>query len=196
LQSNNQNVNYLEEWANRPDVLTEYLDDKLTEKLEDAIKRLYYPELQQFVVLVLTRENEFISDIEDALGAFQLGLKYFTERGYYHIMAPSKQTCTFLASLLLHNVYFNHHEHDAFDWLRVFSLRDKTEGLAYALYENMDYNDRGMFEFVYQNVEAQLGEAMPTPGNRPVRGQNTEHFWNVLWFYYNGRVDIYDNRDN
>lgn len=196
MQPNNQNINYLEEWANKPDVLTEFLGDELTGKLEDAIKKLYYPELQQFVALVLTRENELMTDIEDALGAFELGLKYFTARGYYYEMAPNKQTCTFLASLLLHNVYFNHHEDNAFDWLKVFALRDKTEGLAYALYENMDYNERGLFEFVYQNVEAQLGEAMPTPGNRPVRGQNTEHFWTVLWFYYYGSVDIYGNRDN
>jgi len=186
LQSNNQNINHLEFWANQKDILTGTLNAMQTERLENAVKKLYYPELQQFVVLVLTRKVEEDGEIEDALGAFELGVRYFTERGYYYEMAPNKQTCTFLASLLLHNVYFNHHIHNAFDWLRVFKLRDETEGLAYALYEIMEYNDRGMFEFVYQNVEAQLGEAMPTPGNRPVRGQNTEHFWNVLWFYYHG----------
>lgn len=165
------------------------LTEENQERLEAALQHIAIPEVQQFVVLALTRnsDNERISR---AIDAMELGVRYMKARNLYTEQMPSKQTDTFFASLLLHNVWFDPVTDDEFSWLKVFALRDKMEGLAYELLGTMGYQYSGSFEFIFQNVEAQLGEKMPTVGNRPVNGQNTYYCWEVLWFYYNAVYPI------
>ena len=45
-------------------------------------------------------------------------------------------------------------------------------------------------ESAFTFTEAQLGEDMPTVGNRPVNGQNTYFCWEVLWFFYNAVLPL------
>lgn len=172
-----EELNY---WANlEPIDLTE--ENK--KRLESALDDIIIPEIQQFIVFALTRmsTNE---KIERGLDAMELGLAYMKDRNLYNRGYASKQTDTFFASLLLHNIWFDPLTDDEFSWLKVFALRDKMEGLAYELLGTSNYQARGTFEFIFQNVEAQLGEKMPTVGNRPVNGQNTYYCWEILWFYY------------
>lgn len=184
------NLEHLQKWSKMEPTLP--FDASLYKDFEEVLKYISLPEIQQFVVLAVTRQGS-LSKLEHAIGAMKLGIKYLKSRNLYSEMMPTKQTDTFFASFLVHNVYFDPINDDAFDWLKVFYLRDKMEGLAYDLMYSMQYNDRSCFEWIFQNVEAQLGEAMPTVGNRPVNGQNTYFFWEVLWFYYENYHAVHDN---
>lgn len=172
-----EDLNY---WAGIPGI---DLKEPIQEGLEEALAYIYDPGVQQFVVFALTRcsTNEKIGR---ALDAFHIGIRYMKARNLYAEQMPSKQSDSFFAALLLHNIWFDPVKDEASDWLKVFELRDRMEGLAYELMGAMSYQYNGVFEFIFQDVEAQLGESMPTVGNRPVNGQNTSYFWEVLWFYY------------
>lgn len=184
------NLEHLQKWSKMEPTLP--FDASLYKDFEEALKYISLPEIQQFVVLAVTRQGS-LNKLEHAIGAMKLGIKYLKSRNLYSEMMPTKQTDTFFASFLVHNIYFDPMNDDAFDWLKVFYLRDKMEGLAYDLMYSMQYNDRSCFEWIFQNVEAQLGEAMPTVGNRPVNGQNTYFFWEILWFYYENYHAVHNN---
>lgn len=183
---NLETMEELNSWATQSQI---ELSDSNQVRLESALKYIALPSVQQFVVFALTR-NSTNEKISRAIDCMELGVKYMKARNLYAEQMPTKQSDTFFASLLVHNIWFDPAEDNEFDWLKVFQLRDKMEGLAYELMGTETYQYSGSFEFIFQNVEAQLGEKMPTVGNRPVNGQNTYYCWEVLWFYYNSVLPI------
>ena len=175
----------IETWALKPATLSfNDLSESLYNQIDNLINRIANPYVQQFVIFGLTRVgNE--KKLCDAIYLTEFGIEYFKARGMYNEINPSKQSDTAIAAMLMHNLYYDATEDNSEDnWINVFLLRKEMNSLAVELY-GQNYKNIDVFEYIYQIVEAQLGEDMPPVGNRPVNGQYTYIVWELIWIYYN-----------
>lgn len=175
----------IEKWANMPETLSfDKLPDKTLKHIDNLINRISNPYVQQFIIFGLTRAGD-IEKLNNAIRLAEFGIEYFKARGMYNEINPSKQSDTAIAAMLIHNLYYDY-DKDKYDesWVKVFDLRKNMSSLAAELY-GYNYKNIDTFEYIYQIVEAQLGEDMPPVGNRPVNGQYTYIVWELIWLYYN-----------
>lgn len=172
----------------------EALDYTTKERLNAVVSKISIPELQQFVVTILTRNVPDTTTFEDSVGVAEMMVDYLTARHLYTPLAPNKAADVLLAASLLHNVYYDRDYCNAdTDWQEVYTLRKEFTNLAKELVQSgCGAVDMGAFEYTFALVEAQLGEDMPVPGSRPVRGQTSQDMWEVLWFYYTFAKDAAD----
>lgn len=159
-------------------------NDELLAELDEVLNCMSSIDAQEFTALVLLNySNE--RRIKIAVQAAKVLMSYLTARKMYNPYAPNKQCDTAIMGVLLHNVFYDRtiYVNHIGDWISVFTLRRNTEELAKEFTASNPQN-YGMYDYVYQIVEAQLGEDMKPIGNRPVNGQITYIVWEVLWFYY------------
>lgn len=164
----------------------EDLDYTSKERLNALLCRISIPELQQFVVTIMTRNTPDITSFEDAIGVAEMMVDYLTARHLYTPHAPNKAADVLIAASLLHNLFYDRDfcTPEA-DWTEVYTLRKEFTELAKELVKaGRGAVDMGAFEYTFSLVEAQLGEDMPIAGSRPVRGQTSQDMWEVVWFYY------------
>lgn len=170
-------------WASLDCGLT-FDNQKLLEDLDEILQCISSIDAQEFTALVLLNySNE--RKIKIAVDAAHVLLEYLKSRKMYNPYAPNKQCDTAIIGVLLHNVFYDRtiFVDGVGTWIDVFDLREYTEDLAkeFTMSNPQDY---GMYDYIYQIVEAQLGENMKPIGNRPVNGQITYIVWEVLWFFY------------
>lgn len=155
------------------------------EELNNVLSKVSIENLKLFckkVLLDLKRptDDETLTKYNENIRIVNFMIEYLKARKLYNELRPNKQTDAAIVSILLHNVYCTGEPED---WQNVFTLRRETSSVVEKEYSTPDVLD--VIQYIYQVVEAQLGELMPVPANRPVNGQITYMVWEVLWFYKN-----------
>lgn len=175
----------LEYWTGKKNI---ELTKETQEKFNECVERIQIPELQQFVITVVTKESNELR-VRDSVRACEVAMSYLKATNMMTDMFQSKAVELVIAAILLHNVYFTPHFSPEMNakpedfWIEVYTLRNETSRLA-DYFVRMNTRINGLFDIVYEYVEAQLGEKMPVRGSRPVRGQDTHLTWEILWLYY------------
>ena len=173
---------YLKEYEEKPVVIT---DEKLLKRLETHLDRISVPAIKTFVELVCKREHSN-KTLAIALNATDMLVAFMKARALYIEIRPNKQTDTAIAATLLHNVFFDrtlYVNKQDIPWQDVFKARINLSKLAEAIM-GTDYHYDGYMDYIFQIIEAQLGEDMPIIACRPVNGQITYIVWENLWIYY------------
>lgn len=155
--------------------------DEYKKILESVLGRIRIEEVREFVKEVLMHNTPTTYDEltrrNAALEKTQYLVYYLKARQMYNDMNPNKQTDTAIAAMLLHNLYFDGNKEN---WQQVFTARTELKEIADKYTTSASY---GAFDYIFQIIEAQLGEDMPIPACRPVYGQVTYIVWEVIWFY-------------
>ena len=150
--------------------------------LIDFLDRFNTPELAQFLRDVLLdhykpEDEETLNKYKNNLYMAKYLLYYLHARKMYNPIVPNKQTDTAAAAILIHNLFF---DGDKDNWKTVFEAREKLDPIAMPLKNSGNWE---MFDYIWQIVEAQLGEDMPIPACRPVIGQITYIVWEIIWIF-------------
>lgn len=158
------------------------------EKLESILNLLSINEMREFVTTLLEKYGSEYQ-LKHSLAAADVLIDYLKARKMFNPLAPNKSTDTAIAAVLVHNLFYDrtlmsNKEVRVDSWMQVFKLRNSTKELRLELGEK-NYGVMDAIDYVYQIVEAQMGEEMPVIACRPVNGQITYIVWEVLWFYYN-----------
>lgn len=159
--------------------------------LEDVLNRIGIEEIRSFVREVLAAHAptsiDELAPRNNAVEKAQYLIYYLKARQMYNDINPNKQTDTAIAAMLLHNLYFDgSKEH----WQDVFTARTELQPMVAKYTTQASY---GAFDYIFQIIEAQLGEDMPIPACRPVYGQVTYIVWEVIWFYSHQFKNIIDS---
>lgn len=175
----------LEYWTKKKDI---EITPELKERFEKLLELILTDEVKQFVSIIVMKESSQ-GRVEDAVNACETAFDYLKATNMASKFHQSRAVEFVVAAILLHNVYFTRvydKEANAAPedfWLDVYELRYQTQKLAdFFVHQNTQLY--GIFDIIYEYVEAQLGELMPVRGSRPVRGQDTHLTWEVLWLYY------------
>lgn len=167
------------------------ITDGTREKLNEALDLLVIKNVREFVeTIVMTKSSE--SKIVEALDIEGILIPYLMVNNRYHPKAPTKDGIAMIAAVLLHNIFFNPYDQKP-NWRALFDLRAETQDLADELTDQENY---GIFDWIFQIVEAQLGYEMPVQNCHPVPNQFTHLVWQVLWFYYNTDCSCVLNRED
>ena len=158
--------------------------EKTLTRLEDAIEHIVIPEVQQFVVFgVMKCSNEI--KLQDALDQFDMLKDFLTKRGGYNEFSPSKQNDCVFAAMLLHNIWYDQRaDKPEDDGIKVFAARQRMMDLAKEFVVMSPACRDGVFDYIFQMIEAQLGGEMPVQNCRPMTGQMSYCLWEILWLYY------------
>lgn len=167
-------------WAS---ILPKKFSEKNTKRLDAALKTITIPEVQQFVVFAVTRRGSE-DKLSDALDVHEMLLDYLTQRHQYNPLMPSKMTDAIFAASLIHNLWFDPSKDSADDWLKVFYARYNMQRLAAEFCIMNHATADGLFDYVFQIIEAQLGERMPVAACRPMTGNMTYVLWEIVWLYH------------
>lgn len=167
-------------WAN---IEPKQFSKESTQRLDEALKTITIPEVQQFVVFAVTRKGDE-DKLSDALNVHEMLLDYLTQRHQYNPLMPSKMTDAIFAAALIHNIWFDPSKDTADDWLKVYYARENLTKLASEFIVMNRSTADGLFDYVFQIVEAQLGEQMPVVACRPMTGNMTYVLWETIWLYH------------
>lgn len=154
------------------------------EKLNEILEIITVPELKTVLETILFDKykpkilKNRIKDIETV----EFGLEFLKARKLYNPLYSNKQVDTAIAAILLHRVFNDDKSITINNWKNVFNAREKMKPIVA---EHLNSGNYEMFEYIYQIIEAQLGEEMPIPACRPVIGQVTYIVWEILWFSEN-----------
>ena len=153
------------------------------EKLEDAVRCITLPEVQQFVVFgVMKCSTE--EKLLDALDEFNMLKDFLTRRGEYNPLMPNKQNDCVFAAMLLHNIWYDQRVDDPDDdWIKVFVARQRMAKLAKEFIVLSPSCRDGVFDYIFQMIEAQLGEEMPVQDCRPMTGRMSYCMREIIWLY-------------
>ena len=155
--------------------------EETLKRLEKALNKITLPEVQQFVVFgVMKKSNE--KKLSDALDAFDVLEDFLIQRRQYNPLCPTKMTDCVFAAMLLHNLWYDDMGEDD-DWIRVFYARKNMTRLATEFCVMNHARADGVFDYIFQLIESQLGEDMPVVACRPVTGQMSYCMWEVLWLH-------------
>ena len=170
----------LEIWANTE---AKTFSEESMKRLDAALKTITIPEVQQFVVFAITRKSD-----EDklcaALDIHEMVLDFLVQRCQYNPLMPSKSSDAIFAATLIHNIWFDPARDTKDDWLKVYYARYSLMKLATEFIVMNRSTADGLFDYIFQIIEAQLGEKMPVVACRPVTGQMTYIFWEIIWLYH------------
>lgn len=110
-------------------------------------------------------------------------IRFLMDKKLLNPLYKNKQADTAIAACLLHNLFFDISDKRAVaeNWLPIFDARIKLGSIAQ---KHTTQNSVGAFEYIFQIIEAQCGEAFPIAGCRPVYGQVTYIVWEVIYFFY------------
>ena len=148
--------------------------------LEEIYDIIGDPKITEFIKHVFENERRSKKAQKLAIGATNHMIDYLIARKMYNTMIKNHQVDVAIAGCLLHNVFMK--DRNPKNWLKVFTLRDKYYAYAESICDNPQ--DIGAFLYIFQIVEAQLGEEMPVVACRPVNGQITYIVWEIIWLYY------------
>lgn len=162
------------------------------EKLNKFLNLLSIQEMKEFVSTLLEKYGSEYQ-IKHSIAAAEILVEYLMARKMFNPIAPNKSTDTAIAAVLVHNLFYDRtllatKKEKVDSWMQVFKLRNETKELRLKLGEK-NYGVMDAIDYVYQIVEAQMGEEMPVIACRPVNGQITYIVWEVLWFYYKYMAD-------
>ena len=170
------------------------LDNKLAfiknkntkEQLETALNRISISSIREYAETVLEKHGSE-RQVSISLEIINVLIPYLKARHMYNELSGNKPTDTAIVAVLLHNIFYDRTtltKDEALKcWKNVFLLREKTQYIADE-FAAKDFNCYDAIGYVFQIVEAQMGEDMPVIACRPTSGQITYIVWEVLWFYY------------
>ena len=167
-------------WAETP---SKKFSDENVKRFDAALKTITIPEVQQFVVFAVTRKGDE-DTLRDALDIHEMLVDYLTQRHQYNPLMPSKMTDAIFAASLIHNIWFNPSKDTVDDWLKVYYARENLTKLASEFIVMNRSTADGLFDYIFQIIEAQLGEQMPVAACRPMTGNMTYVLWEVIWLYH------------
>lgn len=167
-------------WAKTP---SKKFSDENVKRFDAALKTITIPEVQQFVVFAVMRKGDE-DTLRDALDIHEMLVDYLTQRHQYNPLMPSKMTDAIFAAALIHNIWFNPSKDTVDDWLKVYYARENLTKLASEFIVMNRSTADGLFDYVFQIVEAQLGEQMPVAACRPMTGNMTYVLWETIWLYH------------
>lgn len=158
--------------------------EKTLHRLEDAVNCLVLPEVQQFVVFGIMKcgtEEKLLETLDE----FDMLKDFLKRRGEYNELMPQKQNDCVFAAMLLHNIWYDQNIDDPEDdWIKVFAARQRMAKLANEFIVMSPACRDGVFDYIFQMIEAQLGGEMPVQNCRPMTGRMSYCMWEIIWLYH------------
>lgn len=163
----------------------------IKEKQEKIFEYISIKGLTGFIADVQSQMKD--KEVTHAINATLLLIKRLKSLRLLNEMLPNKQSDFAITACMIHNFSFR--------WNSIFSTNfNMKDAMAifntrFALYDTALKNEdaaanMAVYDYIFEVVEAQLGENTPVQKCRPVHGQPSAIVAEVLWWYYTQVYDV------